>query len=118
MRVIPRQHRSTAGVTPCRTYVLGFLEGAIATDPRVAMRVTEQIEKDESFQARAYRTRLGRDLKRFGPSFLAGFCVPREVSLSTVTTRVVSSLPATDADEPAGEVVYRVLRANYPCGVE
>jgi hypothetical protein len=109
------ERSATAAITPCRTYVLGFLEGAIATDPRVALGVTEQIEKEDSFQARAYRTRLGRDLERLGPSHLAGFCVPKEIPLGSITTRVVESLPATPADEPAGELVYRVLRSNYPC---
>ena len=105
-----------AAATPCRIYILGFLEGAIATDPRVAMGVTMQIEKDNSFLARAHRTRLGRDMERYGPSFLAGFCVPQAVSLGTIASRVVDSLPATPADEPAREHVYRVLRSNYPCG--
>ena len=81
------ERSATAAFTPCRIYVLGFLEGAIATDPRVALGVTEQIEREDSFQARAYRTRLGRDLKRLGPSHLAGFCVPKEIPLGSVTTR-------------------------------
>lgn len=105
-----------SSIESCRTYILGFIEGAIATDPRVAMGVADQIEKEDSFQARAYRTRLGRDLERLGPSFLAGFCVPEATPLGTITTRVVDSLPATPADEPAGELVYRVLRSDFPCG--
>jgi hypothetical protein len=79
------------------------------------MGVAEQIERDNSFQARAYRTRLGRDLERLGPSHLAGFCVPKKTSLGAVVTRVVVSLPDMHADEAAGELVYRVLRSNYPC---
>ncbi len=104
------------GFGSCRSYILGFLEGAIATDPRVAMGVAAQIEREDSFQARAYRTRLGRDLERLGPSYLAGFCVPESAPLRTITSRVVDALPSTPADEPARELVYRVLKADYPCG--
>ncbi len=104
------------GFGSCRNYILGFLEGAIVTDPRVAMGVADQIESEDSFQARAYRTRLGRDLVRLGPSYLAGFCVPDSAPLRTITSRVVDALPSTPSDEPARELVYRVLKSDYPCG--
>lgn len=100
----------------CRMYVRGFLDGAIATDPRVAMNVANAFENQDSLTARAYRTRLGRDLDRYGPSFLADFCVPATVPVDAVLDDIAAELAGTeDLQEPAGELVYRVLTRSYPC---
>lgn len=100
----------------CGAYIRGFIDGAIATDPRVTLNVAQELEQKESFGQRAYRTRLGQRLERFGPSYFAGFCIPLPVPLQEIADRVREMLAAEPAvDESARELVYRSLRSYYPC---
>ena len=103
--------------TACMMYVRGFIDGAIATDPRVVTNVTREYEEKETFSERAARTRIGSRLDRYGPSVFAEFCIPQPVPLSEINSRVIDSLRGDhDPNEPARELVYRVLRQHYPCG--
>ena len=100
----------------CTFYVHGFLDGAFATDPRVASNVERALSSEESFSERAFRTRLGPRIDRFGPSVFADFCVPLSLPLDMVVGDVLEEVvKAVDMGEPARELVYRSLRTHYPC---
>lgn len=77
----------------CIYYVKGFLDGAVATDGRVAENVASEIDEQESFAERAIRTRVINRLNKFGPSVYAEFCVGQPV-------------------------VYDSLRRHYPCSAQ
>lgn len=100
----------------CTAYVRGFVDGAVATDPKVSLNVVRELESAETFTERALRTRVGARIERFGPSVYADFCVPQPAPLWEITDFVIAELRSMeDPDEPAREVVYRALKANYPC---
>ena len=100
----------------CIAFVRGFIDGALATDPRVAMNVERELSRNETFTERAYRTRLGQRMDRYGPSYFADFCIPTPVPLREIVDRVVADLrQVTDRNEPAREFVYRSLRKGFPC---
>ncbi len=103
----------------CVRYIQGFIDGAVATDERVTMNVAAEYDAgDESFAERAMRTRLGSRLERYGPSYYAEFCLGEPVPLAEVVDKVVSSLAEAEyiaERQRARDVVYRVLRDNYPC---
>ena len=103
-----------AGKEICAAYVRGFIDSAVATDPRVIENVTMDLE--ESFSKKAARTRIGSRLKSYGPSYYAQFCIQDTVPLSEIAVHVQAAL-TTDrvVDIPARDLVYQVLRKNYPC---
>lgn len=102
----------------CQSYIQGFIDGAIATDERVAQNVASEREDDETFAERATRTRLGPRLRHKNPSYYAEFCLGAPVPLQEVTAKIVHDLLDRDfvSDEQrALQVVYRTLREQYPC---
>jgi len=101
----------------CVYYVKGFLDGAVATDGRVAENVASEIEEEESFTERAIRTRVGNRLKKFGPSVYAEFCVGQPDPIADVVLHVIEELDRYDSLEgvQAQTVVYDSLRRHYPC---
>ena len=106
---------ATAG---CIAFVRGFIDGALATDPRVAMNVEREISRDESYSQRAFRTRLGPRMDRYGPSYFADFCIPTPVPLVDIVDGVIADLrDVADRSEPARDFVYRHLRRQYPCEI-
>ena len=104
----------------CVYYVKGFLDGAVATDGRVAENVAAEIEESESFTERAIRTRVGSRLKEYGPSVYAEFCVGQPDPIVDVVMHVVEELERYDDLEgvQAQNVVYASLRRHYPCDVD
>lgn len=102
----------------CETYVLGFLDGAIATDGRVAANVAAEIDRDESLSERAVRTRgVARRLESFGETVYADFCVGTPVPIAEVLTRVLDELESADnaTQLTAREIVYAALQRHYSC---
>lgn len=102
----------------CVRYVQGFIDGAVATDERVARNVVKEYEKDESYSQRAARTRIGNRLERYGSSVYADFCLGDPVPLKEVVERVVADAQddaRVKADPLARDLVYRSLRQHYPC---
>lgn len=101
----------------CIAYVNGFLDGAVATDARVAENVVDEIDRDETFTERAIRTRVIRRIQDFGASVYAEFCVGQPVPIADVVGHVIEefdnygSLEGVDAQD----VVYASLRRHYPC---
>ncbi|NNF15484.1 MAG: hypothetical protein HKN70_02000 [Gammaproteobacteria bacterium] len=104
----------------CIFYVKGFLDGAVATDGRVAENVVAEIEAQDSFTRRVMRTRVGSRLKQFGPSVYAEFCVGQPDPIADVVLHVIEELDRTDNLErtQAQTVVYSSLRRHYPCVAE
>lgn len=104
----------------CVYYVKGFLDGAVATDGRVAENVAAEIEKDNAFTDRALSARVDSRLKRFGSSIYAEFCLEQPDPIADVMTHIVEELDRYDSLEgiQAQEVVYASLRRHYPCTAE
>lgn len=101
----------------CAAYVGGFLDGAVATDARVAENVVNEMEESESFTERAIRTRVYGKLRDIGPSVYAEFCVGAPVPVEDVVLKVADNLQARESLEgiAASSIVYAVVRENYPC---
>lgn len=102
----------------CIRYIQGFVDGAVTTDKRVAMNVAAEYDREESYSERAIRTRAGRQLARYGPSFYAEFCLGAPVSLKEVAEKIIEGLVSreVDAGQPfARSMVYQTLREEYPC---
>lgn len=99
----------------CVSYLLGFVEGAAAVDPRVLGR--SDAEGDREWLRRAARTRVGtrvyRDALRPEPEF----CLEDPPPLAELARRVLRQLEETrpQAQSPALAVVRTVLRRDFPC---
>ncbi len=114
--VYEQQPEGTDGVF-CVRYIQGFIDGAVATDERVTYNVAEEYD-GETFTERAIRTRLGDQIRRYGPSYYAEFCLGEPLPLVTVAQTIVRELKTRKSgseQELAREVVYDVLREKYPC---
>ncbi len=102
----------------CVRYIQGFIDGAVATDERVTFNVADEYDSEETFTERAIRTRLGRRIERYGPSYYADFCLGEPVPLKTVVELVIADLLDREriAERPlARDVVYATLRREFPC---
>ena len=102
----------------CVRYIQGFIDGAVATDERVARNIVEEYEKEESFSQRAARTRIGNRLDRYGSSVYADFCLGDPVPLREVVEHVVADSQNEKqlrTSPLARDLVYGTLRQHYPC---
>lgn len=101
----------------CVFYVKGFLDGAVATDGRVAENVVSEIDQEETFTERAIRTRVINRLRDYGPSVYAEFCVGQPDPIADVVMHVIEELDmyADLENVQAQAVVYASLRRHYPC---
>jgi len=102
----------------CVHYIQGFIDGAIATDERVAQNVAAEYETSESYTERAIRTRAPDRLVRFGPTAYADFCLGDPVPLAEVVSRVITDLSnrqVLDGQLLARDAVFYTLRKEYPC---
>ena len=102
----------------CVRYIQGFIDGAVATDERVALNVASEYEQTETFSQRAARTRVGNRLRQYGASVYANYCLGDPVPLREVVEHVTEDL--TDAARVAAnplarEFVYQTLFEHYPC---
>jgi hypothetical protein len=107
--------------TFCTRYIQGFIDGAVATDESVLKNITREYEQNESFSERASRTRIGNQLKRYGPSVYAEYCFGDPVPLAEVVEHVVADLADGTMAKTyplARDVVYFSLRTHYPCIIE
>jgi hypothetical protein len=112
------QSEKQAEVAVCTGYINGFLDGAFATDPRVAENVVTEMGRGETFSDRAIRTRLGITLERYGPSYYAGFCLPADLSTDTLLAelRDAATEEAVDPGQHnARDYLYRLLQLKHPC---
>ncbi len=105
----------------CVYFVKGFLDGAVATDGRVAENVVAEISSgNETFSQRAIRTRVIDRIQRYGPSVYAKFCVGQPDPIADVVQHVIEELDRYDSLEgvQAQTVVYSSLKRHYPCEVD
>lgn len=101
----------------CELYIAGFLDGAIATDERVAQNVARELDREETFTERALRTRVGERMLRHGPSVYAEYCIGEPVPVAEVIEllrREMSERPPQQTDL-ARDRMYALLREHYPC---
>jgi len=118
-----KYHDGTASEdrTFCTRYIQGFIDGAVATDERVANNVTREFGEGESYSERAARTRIGARLERYGSSVYAEYCLGDPVPLVEVVERVVADLEdetLVTSHPLARDAVYGSLRTHYPCRME
>ena len=102
----------------CVRYIQGFIDGAVATDERVMKNVSSEYEQSETYSQRAKRTRIGSRLDRYGATVYAEYCLGDPVPLKEVVEHVVEDArdPALVSKYPlARDLVYKTLRAHYPC---
>jgi hypothetical protein len=111
----------TVDGTFCVRYIQGFIDGAVATDERVTLSVSDEYERDESFSERATRTRIGTRVERYGASVYAGYCLGDPLPLREVVKKVLADLEDEDkvtANPLARDLVYLTLTSEYPCQAE
>lgn len=115
-RSAPENPQAT-GSRLCVLYINGFLDGAVATDERVARNVADEIDRGETLSERAIRTRIIRRLEVQGPTGYAEFCVGQPVPVVEVIRHVNDefALRRTLEGVDAKEIVYGALRRHYPC---
>jgi len=102
----------------CVRYIQGFIDGAVATDERVAYNVADEYSREETATERAIRARLGARIERMGASYYAEFCLGEPLPLADVARIVVTDLmniESLEGRELARDVVYETLRREYPC---
>jgi hypothetical protein len=102
----------------CIRYIQGFIDGAVATDERVAYNVADEYEREETPTERAIRARLTSRIKLYGSSYYADFCVGDPLPLAEVTSKVIGDLmklESLEGRELARDVIYETLRREYPC---
>ena len=60
----------------CIRYIQGFIDGAVATDERVASSVADEYEREETATERHIRARLASRIERFfARYFLVSYCM-------------------------------------------
>ena len=101
----------TAQAQPCQVYIGAF----VTTDERVTHKVIDEADKRETFADRAMRTRMLRQLRDFGPSYYAEYCVGNAVS--NVASFVAGNFSQYDSLDgvAAQKVVVSAPRLRYPC---
>ena len=102
----------------CIRYIQGFIDGAVATDERVANSVADEYGRKETATERHIRARLESRIERFGSSYYAGYCLGEPLPLAEVTNKIIADLMKLenfDGRELARDVVYETLRREYPC---
>jgi len=101
----------------CVRYIQGFIDGAIATDEKVAQNAISEIKNEETFSERAMRQRKART-KSSDPTYYAEFCLGTKLSLKSVAEKIILSLndrKHNPKELPARDAVYHILRKEYPC---
>ncbi|XOV80680.1 MAG: Rap1a/Tai family immunity protein [Aestuariibacter sp.] len=106
------KQQQTYRESSCYHFIGGFLQGSLLTDSSIM----QDIRAMEGYSARAFRTRVGTERKWLPDTFLAEFCLPESYQIETVIEKLINDLIAPPpSTETAGELVYRVLKKDYPC---
>jgi len=101
----------------CVRYIQGFIDGAIATDEKVAQNAITQSNEKETFSERALRTRKARQISN-NPTYYAEFCLGTPVPLKSVVEKIILNFSKREhnpKEAPARDAVYHILRNEYPC---
>lgn len=102
----------------CIRYIQGFIDGAVATDERVAHSVADEYGRVETATERHIRARLASSIEKFGSSYYAGYCLGEPLPLVEVVGKIITDLMEfenLEGRELARDVVYETLRREYPC---
>ena len=100
----------------CKTYLKGFVDGAFVTDPRVAERVVDEAGKISQFVTRAFKTRIGEQIERYGASYFADFCLPEaDAELHVFEAMQLHKPLDAGEDENAKEWTYTFVKKHFPC---
>ena len=106
----------------CVRYIQGFIDGAVATDERVAVNVAAEMNQKETFAERAIRMRSpARRSSTYGATAHAEFCIGAPIALKEVVEHVIVDLKTRKVVEErllARDAVYAVLRRDYACKPE
>ena len=101
----------------CIRYIQGFIDGAIATDEKVALNAMSRANIKETFSERAIRIRKAR--KNFAdPTLLTGFCLGTPIPLKSVVEKIINNFHKRKYNSKqvsARDAVYYILRKEYPC---
>jgi len=108
-------HSEASQLLRCTLYVEGFVDGALTTDPNVADAVLQEAPELSAWMRRAISTRVGDQMKRFGESFYADFCLPEAERLDQVVNRIKATNAPQDPETPASYWLYQLLRDEFPC---
>ena len=99
----------------CMSYVRGFVEGAITTDPRVVERVVAESTELSPWMRRAIATRAGQRIEQLGGAVYASICLGSSLNYADVVAHLAKTPAVADPDQPAREWLYSELRAQFPC---
>ena len=105
----------------CARYIQGFIDGAVATDARVMLRVEAEQGNRQTLSDRAMGTRAPNREEVQRAARYAEFCLGDPVPLREVVLHVVDDLNEKGELSPnvtARSIVYAALRENYPCEAE
>ena len=103
--------------TFCIRYIQGFIDGAIATDEKVAQNAISKSKNKETFSERIMRTRKAGQ-KHIDPTYLAEFCLGTPVPLKAIVEKIILNFNRrkhNSKEVPARDAVYYILRNEYPC---
>lgn len=109
----PKGEQNLESPEACKSYVLGFLEGALLTDTAII----ESFELEQSdFMKRVYQTRALRADVRPPSTYFAKICLPESFDQAAVVNKVLLYLDghALMKDGP-GVRVYEAFKNEYPC---
>ena len=101
----------------CIRYIQGFIDGAVATDDKVAQNAINASSENETFSERAIRLRKARTQQK-DPTFYADFCLGVDKPLKSVVENIILNLNQRKflpKELPARDAVYQALRKLYPC---
>ncbi|MFT4671141.1 MAG: transcriptional regulator of met regulon [Arenicella sp.] len=109
---VQRCSDSTQSMSACRSFIKGFIQGALLTDTAII----KSIENSEpTIAERAFKTRLGSRVNR-SPTALAGFCLPEGRTILDVAEETLDHVK--DSERNSVELatkVYQSLKVDYPC---
>lgn len=100
----------------CQAYLGGFVDGALTTDPKVAVNVANEAQRGtDALTERAIRTRVRDRLALYGASVYAEFCPPNPLPVEALARALVSRAGEPGAPELARDLLYEVVRREFPC---
>lgn len=99
----------------CMSYVGGFVDGAVTTDPRVVENLLIESTELTPLMQRAIRTRTTERMQRLGQSAYASFCIDKNQTTRSIVAAVMASGAPGPEDKSAREWLYQSLKRAFPC---
>jgi len=108
----PKCMDNIESMADCRSFIKGFLQGALLTDTAI---IKSFKETEPTFSERAIRTRLGSRFSN-SPTALAGFCLPEKRSILSLAEETLDHVKASERNSvELAKNVYNSLKVDYPC---